>query len=593
MKKFILAACVLAVAAVSAKTLVIHMLSGETLKYEVLDIEKIYFEDSQNDDTLVPLSDFTDPVLRAAVATADADGDGALSADEIAEITSLNLANTDVESLDGIQYLSNLRSLNLMSCSNLTAVDLSGAAEKLEFLQCGFSSNLASLTLGHKPALSEVYAMFCSLSEIDLSGTPALEYISVQDNKIESVVANNIKSLKSFTAGGAWLKSVDLSGCDAITKISLYSAEQMTDFDLASFPALEEFTFEYSQVKRIETTNNPKLVSLNLNNSANLSYIDVSKSRKLNTLSCYSCYTLAEGEENVVLSEGQNIPNMYGVYNWNITRVPFEWPADISSEFTDEAFRASVIAIADSDHDGAISKDEALALTTLYAPNAGIKEVNLDYFNNLTAIDLSGNELTDIDFTGTPLLAEINIANNQIAGKLDVSKLDNVAVLNASHNLLNAITSFGMRGPVHEINLSYNEFETIDLKFFSNCTSINVSHNKLYSATIANNNALTDLDVSFNNIPEMTLWSLTALERVNFNDNPFTQLNESTNWTNLKEINCANTNISMLDLSKTHTLWTVVATGCENLTTIYVGDNGDAEIYKDSATRVVYGSPEE
>lgn len=591
MKKFMLAACALAVVAVSAKTLVVHLTSGETQKYEVSEISKLSFEESATPEILVSLDEFTDPEVRAAVAAADADEDGMLSTSELATITELNLASKNVASLDGLKYLTELTDLNVMS-SKLTAIDLTGIAEKLEFLQCGFSSDLTSLTLGNKPALTEVYAMYCALTDIDLTGTPALESITVQNCNIENVKATDLKSLKSFTAGGETIKTADLSGCDALTKIAFYSAEKMTGFDISGFPALEEFTFEGSKVERIETTNNPKLVTMNLNSNGNLNYIDVSKSRKLNTISCYACYALSEGEGNVILSEGQNIPNMYGIYSWNIARVPFEWPADITVEFADEAFKAAMLEIADTDKDGKIGKEEALAVTEIKLPNAGLKSVNLDYFNNVTVLDLSGNELTAIDMAGAPLLADINLENNKIAGKLDVSKLEHVEKLNASHNELTGISSFGQRGPVKEINLSYNKMASVELKFFNNCTNINVSHNELTYAMIASNNALSDLDVSFNKITEMTLWSLTGLKRVNFNDNPFIQLNESTNWTLLQEIDFSNTDIEMIDLSKTSTLWTVKATGCKNLKTIYVGDNGDAEIYKDSDTKVVYGSPE-
>lgn len=593
MKKYFIGALAIAALGVSAKTLVVHLNSGETQKYEISEIAKMSFEESQlPPETFVSLDSFTDPVLRAAVATADADGDNQLSESEIATITEINLSSSEIASLEGIEHLIALKTLNLQSCSGLTEVDLTGKVPGLQLLQVGFCSNLKNLVLGEKPVLTEVYAMFTGLSSIDVTGAEALEYITVQDAKIENIVMNGLTKLNTFKAGGSTLKSIDLSGCDNLMDIGIYSASNMESFDSSLFPNLETLAFEGSKVTRFVTTGNPKLKYLSLNSSSNLSYVDVSKSRKLNTLSCSYCYTLAEGEENVVLSEGQTIANMNGVNSWNITRVPYEWPEDIATELADEDFRNLMIEVADTDKDGKISKDEALAVTSLVAPNAGLKSVDLSFFNNIEVLDLSGNELTEIDFSGNKNITDLNLENNKLTGTLEVQYFDKLEYLRAAHNELTGLSSFGARGPVKEIDLSYNKFESITLYFFSNVTKINVSHNELTRAEIRDNDKLTDMDVSFNKISEMTLWSLKALERVNFNDNPFIQLDESNRWVNLKEIDCSNTDITKLDLSKTNTLWTVKATGCPNLSVIYVGNNADAEIYKDYNTTVSYTSPE-
>lgn len=590
MKKFLIGAFTVLALVASAKTLVIRLSNGELHKYEVSEIAELTFEGQVVEQPKVALSVFTDPVMRAAVAAADADADSLLSAEEIATITELNLASSTVESLAGIEHLTDLKSINLLSCEGLTSVNLTGTADNLESLQVGFCKNLTSLVLGNKPVLKEVYAMYTKISDIDLSAAKNIEIITLQDTKMASIVLNDFKNLKKFTAGSDTLASVDLSGCDALVDISLYNAKAMTTFDNSKFPNLENLVFEGSKITKFDSAGNKNLKSLSLNNSSNLVRVDVSKSRKLTTLSCNACYNLQESAE-VILSEGQNIPNMVGVYSWMIQRVPYEWPADIAPEIANEAFRTKMIEIADTNKDGQISKEEALAVDSLSLPNAGLDAVDLSFFNNITVLDLSGNNLTAIDLSGVPNLTALNIENNKIAGKLDVSYLNAVKTLKAAHNELTELSSFGSRTPVLEIDLSYNKFTTIRVQYMTNMTKLNLSHNQLTSATVTSNNKLADMDVSFNQIPSMTLWSLKTLEKVKFNDNPFTQLDESTNWTLLKEIDCSNTAISKLDLSKTSTLWTVKATGCPNLTTIYVGENGDAEITKDYNTSVVYGAP--
>ena len=116
----------------SAQSLVVTLKSGEKVNYPIEEIDRLTFDESENPgDKEVSLDVFSDPVLRAAVEAADADGDGVLSAAEIASITSLNLGGSEIESLAGIEYLTSLRELNLQSCMKLTGMDLTAGPQSL------------------------------------------------------------------------------------------------------------------------------------------------------------------------------------------------------------------------------------------------------------------------------------------------------------------------------------------------------------------------------------------------------------------------------------------------------------------------------
>lgn len=588
MKKLLVFALACAPLCASAQSLIITLQSGESVKYPISNITSMSFEEAQPpviDEDYIQLTAFTDPVLQAAVATADADNDGQLSAAEIATITSLDLKNSEVASLEGIQYLTELTSLNLQSCTKLTALDLSVGLDKLEFLQVGFCSNLETLTLGNKPALKEIYAQYSGLTDIDLSGTPALETISLASTNIENISITNNTSLQKFTAGGSTLKSVDLTGCTNVTSISLPYVSNFSSFDISQFPLLESFEMSDSKVTRFTTEGNPELKSLILDYNGDLSYLDVSKSLKLSYLSCYSCYELY----TVIMTEGQSIPSMYGISDWCISYVEREYPEDVAAELTDETFRAAMIAAADTDNDGKISADEAKALTVLDLSGKSLSSVDFTYFGNLTELNLSNNSLESVDLSSLGKLKKLNVSNNQLTA-LDVERLGELEYLDASNNQIATLSSFGTYGLL-EVNLANNKLTAVKIYYQGSLTKVDVSNNEITNAEIRNNNALTDLDVSHNNISSMTMWTLAALKNVKFNDNPFTQLDDSTNWVVLETIDCSNTDITTLDLHATTALSKCTATGCANLTTIYVGENANAEIVKDDAATVVYGSP--
>lgn len=78
------------------------------------------------EDVAVSPENFPDANFQAYVTDElDTDGDGTLSADEIAAVTEINCGDRSIASLNGIEYFTNLETL---SCQDnlLTALDVSG-----------------------------------------------------------------------------------------------------------------------------------------------------------------------------------------------------------------------------------------------------------------------------------------------------------------------------------------------------------------------------------------------------------------------------------------------------------------------------------
>lgn len=553
------------------------------MRVPISDISRLSFEEGTAPEA-VPLSVFTDPILREAVAQADADGDEQLSEVEIASITELKINyESGLTSLEGINYLTDLTTLNLMSCSGLTEADLSGL-EKLEYLQLGFCSNLETLTLGAKPALSEMYVQYTALSELDFSGLTALTECSVASTKISDIEIHN-PLLTYFSCGGDALQSVDLSGCDALTTLNLNDASAISSFDIAPFPLLKNFTLTGSKISKFTTEGNPELESLTLTSSENLWQINVSKSLKLSTLSCFGCWEL----ESVIMTEGQIIANMSGVSDWMITYVEREWPDDVAPEISDEAFRAAMLKIADTDGDGKISREEAEAVTTLNASGLGLTNVDFFYFNKIQHLDLAKNELESIDLSMLPDLTYLNVNSNKLT-ELNVS-YQKLEYLYADHNQLTSVKFGGYN--YLEIDLSHNALTTLTPYYMSKMLRLDLSYNNLTDVTLTGNDSLAFMDLSHNQLKSVRMWSLKKLVDLKVNDNPFTELDDSKNWTILETINCSNTDITTLNLSESTELKECIATGCANLETIYVAEDSAADITKDDNTTVVFGAPAE
>ncbi len=575
----------------AAQSLTVTLQSGETIKYPIDEVVTLSFDESQlppePPQNYVPLTEFTDPMVLAEVSKADADKDGRLSESEIASITLLDLSGKKISSLAGIKNLTALKQLLLSQSTGLNEIDLTGICPALQELNVGFMSGLKTVKLGEKKELKRIYSMYNGVESLEFTSLPALEETTIAGSRLTTFRLNDNKNLTRFTCGSTNLTSIDLTGCDNLKILSITGHAGFQVPDLSAFPALTELSMTETSIKEFTTESNRQLVSLNLNNSASLRKVDVSKSVKLNNLSLFFCDQLWK----VTMYDGQVINSMNGVSDDMITRVPREYPEDVAAEIADATFRQLMLDAADTDKDGKISIDEANALTSLDLAGKGLKAVDLFYFEKLENLDLSDNELTDIDLLMQMGLKNLNLSHNKLS-KLNLQRQTALEILDASNNELTELNDLASK-QLASIDLSYNKLSKVRIYFINSLVSLNLSHNELREAEIRENPKLADMDLSFNQISEMTMWSLKGLVNVKFNDNPFIQLDETTKWPLLETIDCSNTSISKLNLSENSALTKCVATGCPSLGTIYIPAGSSAEVVKDDNTALVKGAPAE
>ena len=138
---------------------------------------------------------FPDAALRAVVRTYDTDGNGSLSAEELAGVTSLDCSDRDVASLEGVGRLTSLRELDA-SGNHVTSADLSGCAG---LTSVDLSDNgMQTLTLGSLPGLESLDVSGDALANIDLTGCAALRSLDCRDNALARLDLSRNASLESL-----------------------------------------------------------------------------------------------------------------------------------------------------------------------------------------------------------------------------------------------------------------------------------------------------------------------------------------------------------------------------------------------------------
>ena len=199
------------------------------------------------EDVAVSPENFPDANFQAYVTDElDTDGDGTLSADEIAAVTEINCDDRSIASLNGIEYFTNLETL---SCQDnlLTALDVSGNT-KLTKLHCS-GNQLTALTPG--PALTYLACGVNQLTALDLSGAPALESLICGDNQLTVLNVSANPALTTLRCLGNRLTELDVSQNTRLETL-VCSGNQLTVLDLSANKALTELSCSNNQLTSLD-----------------------------------------------------------------------------------------------------------------------------------------------------------------------------------------------------------------------------------------------------------------------------------------------------------------------------------------------------
>ncbi|MCH5330399.1 MAG: hypothetical protein J1E04_05475 [Alistipes sp.] len=206
-------------------------------------------------------------------------------------------------------------------------------------------------------------------------------------------------------------------------------------------------------------------------------------------------------------------------------------PRDISKAFPDPNFRAYVLEQFDTNNNGVITREEALAVTKIDVYNCEIASLEgIQYFTNLTHLDCSSNQLTELNVSNNKALIYLECGGNQLT-TLDISK--------------NTV--------LKELGCWQNKLESLNLRNNPSLKNLRCNSNKIKNLDISKNLALEWFVCSTNELTTLDVSKHTKLKSLFCSNNKLSELN-LTNNTKLELLQCGgSTNkIKEIDLSKTN-----------------------------------------
>lgn len=228
-------------------------------------------------------------------------------------------------------------------------------------------------------------------------------------------------------------------------------------------------------------------------------------------------------------------------------------------DFDDTKFRSYCMENFDTDKDGKLSEEEALAVTEIDCSGLGISSLkginkfkNLEVlrcgtaFDEITRTTLYNSITGSLDLSVFSNLKEVDVSNNKLTS-LKVSGLKSLESLACYVNQIKSLDLSGLER-LTELDCSSNKLTALDVKMLEGLKSLSVSNNDLGSFDYTHNTSLTSLYIGNCGLTSVDVSMLPGLEYLGVAGNTLGTLDVSNN-PELYDLTCENCGLSELDLS--------------------------------------------
>lgn len=222
----------------------------------------------------------------------------------------------------------------------------------------------------------------------------------------------------------------------------------------------------------------------------------------------------------------------------------------------------------DSEGNATITQETIDNTSSLYLSGRQLTSLEgLDCFVNLTSLDCSQNQLTEIDCSKFSKLTDFNCSNNSLTA-LDLTNLTELEFLYCSNNNLSNL-DVSNNPKLKKLDCNGNSLPTLDISTLKELTYLDCSEcfnglsRSLYSngtIDLSNHPNLEYLYCNENNLQTLDVTQTPKLKELSCYGNNLTELDLSKN-TELYNLNCDENNLKILDISQNELLETLKVCG--------------------------------
>ncbi len=211
----------------------------------------------------------------------DANSDGKIQESEALQVQYLDVVNSNISTLIGIEYFA---ALIYLSCggNQLTSLNVSNNTA-LTILNCNVNQ-LTSLNVSSNTVLTHLSFAVNQLMSLNVSSNTALIYLSCGGNQLTSLNLNNNTFLTALACGGNQLTSLNVSSNTALTYLNC-ADNQLISLNVSSNISLKELECDRNQLTSLDVNSNIALTQLSCHTNL-LTSLNVSSNSALTLLYC-------------------------------------------------------------------------------------------------------------------------------------------------------------------------------------------------------------------------------------------------------------------------------------------------------------------
>lgn len=423
-----------------------------------------------------------------------------VTSEDMLKLTMLDLYDYGITDLTGLEYATNLTTLELDWNPGITDYSPLRTLKKLTELSIR-GSGIADISwISELTALRDVDLEDNNIVDTTpLNTLTQLEDLSLYGNAIVAPSIQNLNSLMYLDLGDNAITNITgLIGLPSLIELDL-SYNQLTDAQFTGMAQLYELDLSYNQLGTVSITNLPSLRYLELYEN-DLSAPVISGLPALRSL---------ELENNQIhdLSGVTSLPSLNYLYL------------------------------------------DGNKLTELPSPAL---------FPELVVLSASGNLLTNVTVQGFASLYRLDLSDNELVNVASSSSLADLEDLDLSGNALTSLPDLSGLSALNELYLSGNELTTLSMPMLPSLEYLYVDNNELTSLHVSEVPELYDLDVSGNRLTSLSVEGLTNLQYLYAASNQLSSLEWLAGNATIRELDLSHNqiaDITPLGTTKAHRLY--------------------------------------
>ena len=448
------------------------------------------------------------------------------------------LINLGYDSItDGKVLTSNIRFIDSLDVSNSGITDLTGIEDftHISYLNCNMSE-LTIFDISQNTLLENLQCRCSGFDNLDLTKNPNLSILNCNNDVFTGSSPCQNSNFNNV------ITSLNLSNNSLLTSLGM-DGNNLSSLDIQQNSHLVDLKCQ---------NNNLKALDLRNGNNINFTYF--------NALGNDSLYCIASDDSAWSILNWNNIPSHSFFSNYC---------ANYYTLIPDQVFEQNLI---DKGYDFTIDGKvltmniiniDSLSLNPIFGPGFGFgwnqlrinNLTGIEDFINLTYLNCSGNQIDSLNLSQNYNLTYLNCSGNQI-DSLDFSQNLNLTYLNCSgwwfnRNLLSLNVS--QNSALTYLNCNSNQLTELDLTQNLNLTSLSCSQNQLDTLYLGQNILLDSLECNYNQFSKLDLTQNINLSSLLCRQNQLDSLDISQN-SFLNNLDCQNNNLTALDLSQNNNL---------------------------------------